>query len=162
MGKSRVDDKSAAAREEIDARLDALESFEYYGKPGRHDEEIGRFSNLLCAFHSGRESRVRFATIEQIERLKGMLAGVLDHCAEVGAYCYWNSDNARILIECDLPKLLESVAKLSAAREKQRLSGQGAYGRETLASLREKNARLETENAELRRDKVAKVEQEVA
>jgi hypothetical protein len=135
---------SLAARGEIDAQLDALEEFSFNDEPF-DDEKIEMLSNLLCTFHTGQETRARFATLVQIERAKKAMPAILGRHVPAVVNRYFESDSARNLIDYDLPIFLISITKLDKTRAQQSASGRGAFGRETVAQLREKNALLEAE-----------------
>jgi hypothetical protein len=138
---------SLAARDEIDARLETLENFSFSAVG---DDEIEVLSNLLCTFHTGQETRARFATLVQIERTKRAMPAILGQYIPAVVNRYFESDRARNLIDYDLPIFLISITKLDKTRAQQSASGRGAFGRETVAQLREKNALLEAELATLR------------
>jgi hypothetical protein len=144
-----------AAREEIDLRLATLENFAFGPDVAITDEEIDALTNLLCSFHTGQETKARFATIAQIERAKLALPTILGQHIPRVVEGYFESDSARSLIDCDLPMFLTSIAKLDRARAQQSASGRGAFGRDTV-----ENTRLAQENAELRQAKEPVAESE--
>lgn len=173
MSKNNVIEK-LEARAEIDARLDALESFSFSATPSfdpdfkfsgdkaTFNEEIESFSWQICMLWLPPASAARFATLEQVERMKRVLVKILcEHVPRIARH-YPASEQACDFIEDSLSMLIDKIEKLSRTRAQQSASGRGEFGRETLAQLREKNARLETENEELRKIKEAEAVHEAA
>jgi hypothetical protein len=68
---------SLVARGKIDGRLNSLEDFAFSDGEAVNNEEIDGLSNLLCTFHTGRETRARFATLVHIERVKKAMPAIL-------------------------------------------------------------------------------------
>jgi hypothetical protein len=145
MSKPKID--SEAARAEIDAKLDALERFSFDSEDN-DDGEIDGLANLLCAFHTGKDTKVRFMTLVQVERLKRAVPRILNEHIPLVVDHYPESESARELTEHDLPLFLTCVEKMDRTRARQSASGRSAGERGVVAQLRAENAALRAQLAQ--------------
>jgi len=150
-------EKVLAAREEIDAKLQELESFSF---DVVGDDEIKILATLIHAFHTGSETKARHATLVQIERAKKAIPRILGELVPQVLKRHSESECARSLVDPVLGKFLSGVAKLYRSRTEQSRSGKGDYGRDTIAKLKEELAQRNAELAVLRQAKETECEED--